>query len=136
MNSINGNTVIANPPSDFLYYLTAESFPGCSSKDSISVVVKDCEQELIAPNVFTPNGDNVNDLFFLKVKGAKNFNIHIYNRWGQLLYESTDTKAPWNGKMKSINQNAPDGTYYYIADVEFENNSKTQTFQGFFQLIR
>jgi len=66
-----------------------------------------CE-EYIIPNVFTPNNDNYNDLFKIVYNGDQEYRLLIYNRWGQLMFESNEKEYLWNGK------NAPDGTYFYI----------------------
>ena len=60
------------------------------------------------PNVFTPNGDNNNDLFEWKIEGIEEFNIKIYNRWGTKVFETEDLEQFWDGGKE------PDGTYYYV----------------------
>ena len=67
------------------------------------------------PNVFTPNGDNVNDLFFLKASNLETITIHIYDRWGHIVYisESEHGNIEWDGKYQSGKQ-AADGTYFYL----------------------
>ena len=61
------------------------------------------------PNVFTPNGDGINDEFYLEgIEGLIDFNCQIYNRWGTLVYEWNDPFKGWDGS------DAPDGTYFYI----------------------
>lgn len=64
--------------------------------------------EGIVPNVFTPNGDGMNDeLVFVGVDGTKNFSVKIYNRWGVLVYEETDATAHWDGGGHNF------GVYFY-----------------------
>ncbi len=69
------------------------------------------------PNTFTPNGDAHNDLFvpfpFCFIERVE---MEIYNRWGQVVYETTDPHINWDGKNKS-GEDLPDGTYYYISKV-------------------
>jgi len=70
------------------------------------------------PNVFTPNGDKKNDFFELKdppVKYDCGFNIKIYNRWGELMYEHSDPAFKWDGTNKSGSKTA-EGVYYYIIE--------------------
>lgn len=66
-----------------------------------------CEIEI--PNIFTPNGDNFNELFFIKgLESFPNTRVEIYNRWGNLIYETDNYKNDWRAT------DAPDGVYYYI----------------------
>ncbi len=69
------------------------------------------------PNVFTPNGDGLNDYFQVKALSLKLFSGKIINRWGKVVYEWTDPRIlekGWNGKLMNDGQDAPAGTYYYI----------------------
>lgn len=81
----------------------------------------------IFPNVFTPNDDGVNDLFKLSVCSVLNFSI--YNRWGNLVYQTDDIALGWNGKTKQ-EKDCPSGVYYYLV------TTKDKTYKGFVQLIR
>jgi len=66
------------------------------------------------PNSFTPNFDGINDIFFPKGENYTDLEILIYNRWGQLIFQSNDPNG-WDGTY-SVNSNylAPDGVYCYI----------------------
>jgi len=75
--------------------------------------------ELVIPNVFTPNGDGVNDMYFVTSKGLIDFNITIVNRWGNVVFESNDTQGGWDGTANGVK--CTDGTYFYIL------NAKSQT---------
>lgn len=63
------------------------------------------------PSAFTPNNDGINDTFGVKGEGIKNFHIYIYNRWGELLFESTNPKQQWDGSFKG--RKSEQGTYVY-----------------------
>jgi gliding motility-associated-like protein len=67
------------------------------------------------PNAFSPNSDGVNEEFFGvgSMEGARDFHFSIWNRWGELLFESTDPTASggWNGKTQNVGKDAPAGTY-------------------------
>jgi gliding motility-associated-like protein len=71
------------------------------------------------PNVFTPNGDGINDLFtpLEPYRYVKDIDINIYNRWGQLMFHTTDPNINWNGKVNNTGGDCPDGVYYYICVV-------------------
>ena len=90
------------------------------------VVLEKVEQKVIIPNIITPNGDNINDLFRLNFKYE---NVIIYNRWGQQIFKSINNEPYWDGRTAS-GKKAPVGTYYYII------TSKDCTYKGFVQVIR
>lgn len=70
------------------------------------------------PNVFSPNSDGTNDLFVpFPYRGVKEIDLHIYNRWGQLVFTSTDPDIEWPGTYKNAGEPVPDGVYYYTCDV-------------------
>jgi gliding motility-associated-like protein len=104
--------------------LIVKSDKGCLDT---TVVYIDVQYPIVAPNIITPNGDNINE--FLEFKNLlyfKNNKLWIYNRWGTLLYQSDDYKNNWTGKEYS------DGTYYYILEVP----DKKKTFKGFFTSLK
>ncbi len=75
----------------------------------------DIPSELAIPNVFTPNGDGANDVFFLKSTNLQEINILIFDRWGHKVYEliSETGNIAWDGKNQAGKEVA-DGTYFYI----------------------
>ena len=68
------------------------------------------------PNVFTPNNDNINDVFSLKSRGIKTLDCKIFNRWGELIYEMINVKDTWSGFSLS-GLEASDGIYFYIINA-------------------
>ncbi len=97
------------------------------------------------PNVFTPNGDGVNDYFQVKALSLKLFSGKILNRWGRVVFEWTDPKVlekGWNGQYQNDGQPAPTGTYYYIIsatgydDKVYKGKSNDKVYYGFLTLIR
>lgn len=56
--------------------------------------------EIWAPNAFTPNGDEVNDVFQVSGTGIKKYSIMIFDRWGELLFQSDNILNSWDGKSK------------------------------------
>jgi gliding motility-associated-like protein len=70
------------------------------------------------PNVFTPNGDELNDLFVpFPYTSVEKIDIQIVNRWGNLIFTTQDPQIKWDGKMQGTNQPVADGVYYYVCDV-------------------
>ncbi len=122
-------------PADVVNVYTVSGVTGvCIDQDEVIVTVADCGWELEMPNVFTPNGDNQNDLFI----PVQQLNItvkqfRIFNRWGNALYESDAPNISWNGKAQSGTQ-ATNGTYFYTLTF-LDGSQKEQNIQGFFNLI-
>jgi gliding motility-associated-like protein len=85
-----------------------------------------------APNVFTPNGDNENDLFELDHQNAVEIELVVLNRWGNVMYESTGANPTWDGKVNGTV--APDGTYFYKYVARGPGGDEI-TGHGFVQLI-
>ncbi len=103
--------LIFPPPGENLYILEARNEIGCRAFDSILVNVL-IPEELRVPNAFTPNGDGINDLFYLpNLHYYRLLSIEIYNRWGEMVYYSTDNKG-WDGRYAGMRQAA--GTYIYV----------------------
>ncbi|MCH7535307.1 MAG: gliding motility-associated C-terminal domain-containing protein, partial [Bacteroidetes bacterium] len=92
--------------------LTASQGGNCPKTDS-TVVTISCEDTLSAPDIFTPNGDEVNDRFMVKHKGINNIKGMIFNRWGEKLYQWAGVETGWDGRTIAGEQ-VPDGVYYYL----------------------
>jgi gliding motility-associated-like protein len=99
------------------YAVTAVDSFGNESAKSAKICVDNCpEYEL--PNVITVNGDGINDFFKpIKNKFIKDIDLKIYNRWGNLVFETTDPAIMWDGKTTQMKQPATEGTYFYVCTV-------------------
>jgi gliding motility-associated-like protein len=71
------------------------------------------EPTMFIPNAFTPDGNGINDIFIPKMFGVREFNMTIYNRWGDLIFISNDVEMGWNGKVNGIGETVKDDTYIY-----------------------
>jgi gliding motility-associated-like protein len=70
------------------------------------------------PNVITPNGDALNDLLVpIENRFVQDIDLKIFNRWGGLVYETTDASIQWNGKHRDSGELLTAGTYYYVIQV-------------------
>jgi gliding motility-associated-like protein len=94
----------------YLVALTVLDDSGCLIKASQEIQVLDYFLEI--PNVFTPNGDELNDSFFPKFRFVRNLQLQVMNLWGELIYRSHGQKDPgWDGLVSG--QKAPEGVYVY-----------------------
>lgn len=106
------------------------NLPQCADTFSLQIVVYDSLMVQI-PNVFTPNNDGVNDVFSIKVEGAKEIKCTIINRWGNriLNYEQEISNSPttihlWDGHATS-GEKVADGVYYYVIELtDIQDNIK------------
>jgi len=90
---------------------------GCSVSDSFLVDIKNCECQISIPNTFTPNSDGINDIFSPVFGCSVNkYRIYIFNRWGDIVFNSKDLNVYWDGKYGS--SYAPYGIYSYRIDYE------------------
>jgi gliding motility-associated-like protein len=110
-------------------------FDPCISTYSFVITVE-LPSELIIPNVFTPNGDGVNDAFFLRTTNLTEINCIIFDRWGVKMFDCTTDKGniEWDGKNLS-NKDVPDGTYFYMIKAKGKDE-KEYDYQGTISLFR
>lgn len=105
----------------FTVCLTANNTFNCDSVYCLDLEV--VKGQVHIPTAFSPNADNENDRFFLKGKGVVNMELRIYNRWGELVYESDDLKEimdpnrGWNGTYKGKLQEMDVYVYYVRYDL-------------------
>lgn len=102
----------------------------CSSSDEVMIELMNCEALLEIPNVFTPNNDGVNDLFMpVSIDGVITMNTTIFNRWGNVIYETDNLMIEWDGK--DLNE----GTYTWLIKYTDMNGEMFEQ-HGFVTLTR
>ena len=87
------------------------------------------EANISVPNIFSPNGDGVNELFFITSAGLKELNVDIYDRWGLKVGEINGVNGFWDGAGNS------EGTYYYILKATGYDDSKYEK-RGYLMLVK
>jgi gliding motility-associated-like protein len=123
---------IASPPVNTRYFVTSWTEAGCIAKDSIDVIVRD-ETNLGLPNAFTP-GSAPNDLLRLNKNGIAVLKLFkVFNRWGAVIFETTNIDEGWDGTFNGKPQ--PMGVYVYMIDAT-TSTGKRFTKQGNVTLIR
>ena len=108
--------------------LVSNGNPLCNDTTSLFIYV-DITPFIEIPNVFSPNGDGLNEFFSIKYKGYKNLNMIIFNRWGNKLFETSNPGAGWDGT------GASEGTYYYIVTGTGSDNKNFEA-KGYLTLVR
>jgi len=102
----------------------------CTSTDTIEISM-DCD--LFIPNAFSPNGDGINDEFKVMQTEIQQFIMQIYDRWGELVYETNNPNSGWDGKFNEMNCNIGAYVYYIKATLA---DSKTIERKGNVTLLR
>jgi len=109
----------------------------CATTTTLEIVVNSCtviiEPEVIIPTVFSPNVDGHNDQFTISGTGIVTIQYSIFNRWGELLFESNQLNEGWNGRTNSGTE-VPEGTYFYVATVTTTEGEESH--HGSITLIR
>ena len=99
----------------------------CSFSDTI-FIAEECPTLIYIPDAFTPNNDGHNDLFQIIANNIKEFDLVIFDRWGEKVFHTTDPQQGWDGTYNS--SNCVDGVYYYqflMKDSHGKAHGKTGT---------
>jgi len=116
-----------------IYWVTIK-IEGCDVTDSVFVNVENCDCPVFTPNTFSPNNDNVNDEFSaISSCGLLDFSMLIYNRWGELIFQTNDQYSSWDGKVDG--EDAPTGVYAYLIQYKSGDGERKNTY-GDVTLIR
>jgi gliding motility-associated-like protein len=113
------------------YHITVTK-NSCQASDTIQVLLGDCD--VYIPTAFTPNNDNLNETFGVVDNTAlQYFNLQIYNKWGQIIFNSKDVTQKWDGTFKG--KKMPNGPYVWMLNY---TNIRGRKFyeQGTVMLIR
>jgi gliding motility-associated-like protein len=105
------------------YWVRVTNGNGCVSSDTISInVVTNCV-DIYFPTVFSPNNDGLNDNFgpIGNLNAVSNYKLSVYNRWGNLVFSSTDPRKRWNGEWNG--ELTADAAYTWFASYIFEGSA-------------
>lgn len=126
----------------------ADTLSGCSDYDTLSVVV---DPQIEFYNSFTPNDDGSNDVWTITMQAIPEYELVIYNRWGEPMYKATEEDvvpcevhprtrkracAFWDGTNMRNGRDAPAGTYYYVFKYRFKGDDELKTVNGSITLLR
>ncbi len=117
---------------EFKVILTVTNIAGCVDRHEDVVTIN----PFYIPNAFTPNGDGINDQFYYSgyEMDIADYNMRIFNRWGQLVFLGENSNDNWNGVTMDGND-APQGTYVYRLEIK-TRSGKDYTFNGQVNLVR
>jgi gliding motility-associated-like protein len=128
-----GDFIILNIPADINFYVQRTNGTCASTISKVNIKVVD-KSFFVIPGAFTPNGDGVNDYLAAKVIGYINLNyFKIYNKWGELVFETHQLNKGWDGSYKNKLQNQ--GSFVWIAEGT-DINGKIVSGKGISILIR
>ncbi|MBI3501904.1 MAG: gliding motility-associated C-terminal domain-containing protein [Bacteroidetes bacterium] len=130
-NNTTNNSILVSASG--VYSLLVSDANGCRIADSIKVGVIDCDPKPV--NVFSPNGDGVNDRFTFAGRGFEKIHCEIFDRYGRMIYSWDTPDGSWDGTDKNTKRPVSDGTYYYVANV-IANDGNKIVLTGFVELIR
>jgi gliding motility-associated-like protein len=127
-NLVSGLTVGAN---EFVYTIVNGA---CSISESVVITYLSAESslckptEIFIPEGFSPDEDGVNDKFVIYGLNGKSVTLKVFNRWGNLVYESDNYQNNWDGVCTTgwilTGERLPEGTYYYLVQIEGESTTR------------
>ena len=136
LSNPNAAITAASPSKTTIYTVVVTDSFGCTKSDMVKITVEPiiCKEPLVfVPNAFTPNGDNLNDILYVRGEIIEKMLFRVYNRWGALVFESQDMLHGWDGTYKG--KEAPAGVYDYYLEVTCLNKTYYFT-KGNIQLLR
>lgn len=139
-NSSEENPTVTFPdgePGQYPVSLTVTDENGCQDTyETVVAVVSDVL--LYAPNAFTPDGDPHNDTWGVVMDGINvyDFNLVIYNRWGEPVWESNNKDARWDGTYAATGEFVPNDTYVWVIRTKDQINDKKYEFSGHVTVLR
>jgi len=111
----------------YLVTLMVQSQHGCTDTVSKNVIIKPT-YTLYIPNVFTPNGDGINDIFQAFGTNIIEYEMFIFNRWGEQLFYTQDYNLPWDGKVQTTGETYMQDVYVYKIIIRDLNGKRRQFF--------
>lgn len=88
------------------------------------------------PNAFSPNGDGTNDGFTAVGTGIGEYEMLIFDRWGNLIYKTNDINKPWDGRVKQKGEEVQEDVYVYKIRVTEFDSKKEHLFEGLVSVVK
>jgi len=125
-------TPVATPEQTTTYTLTVTN-NGCVATDEVTIVVTEL---IVAPNTFTPNGDDVNDFWHIaRIENFPSCRVTVFDRWGQKVFNSTGytNENAWDGTY--LGRPLPAAAYYYVIELNGANTKEADSYYGWVAII-
>lgn len=119
------------PEEDTWYSLFTIDEHGCVNKDSVLIEVF---HPVFVPNAFTPDNDGINDVFMPVSGKLRNFEMHIHNRWGELIFTTDEISKPWDGSVRGSDHYVQIGVYIWT--VWYDAREGRKMLQGHVTVVR
>ena len=122
----------------YVIYLIASSPQGCADTAMQEITLKE-QNTFFVPNAFTPDGDGINEQFMPILDGNLNFDKYhfiVFNRWGEIIYESSVPGVGWDGTDLSGSDFIQDGVYIWLLELQYANEVEISQYRGHVTLIR
>lgn len=132
---IDPTNTFPDAPGTYQVCLEITSLQGCMDTICKEIEIHDVPY-LYVPNAFTPNGDGYNDVFkpVLSQTAFENYEFMIFNRWGDLIYSTTEINDGWDGRHN--NSDATDDVYVWRIKLKEQDNIEIKSYVGHFNLVR
>ncbi len=135
----NATQTISSPEQTITYHITITDFDAggfCAKSDSVTIFVFEAfcgKPNIFVPNAFSPNGDGENDVLYVRGGNITDLTLAIYDRWGNVVFETTDQTMGWDGTYKD--DLAEPAVFVYHLDVRC-GDGQTFTDKGNITLLR
>lgn len=120
---------IASPATTTTYTVTIVDSAGCPKSATVTIYVRSMKcnpADVFVPNTFTPNGDGNNDILFVRGNEITDLYFAVFNRWGELVFETTELTKGWNGMYKGMKMDPAVFAWYLRAKCFNGNELKKQ----------
>lgn len=125
---------VARPIETTTYTVQITDIDGCVGSATTEIKVLKDQYSVFVPTAFSPNGDNLNDVLFIRSPKLEALEFRVFDRWGQELFYTNDPTVGWDGKNKQ-GIAADAGVYVYYAQVDLLNGT-SRTLKGNVTLLR
>jgi len=116
-----------------VYWLEGIDMYGCINTDSVIVYTR--TPQTWVPTSFSPNGDGVNDVFYVRVRGVETFEFKIFSRSGELVFSTDNPEVGWDGTRNGTDYDLPQGAYVFYYEANFSDGTK-ETIKDVINLVR
>jgi gliding motility-associated-like protein len=131
LTCVNCASTVATPNRETVYTVTITDQNGCQSTDIVTILY---DITIYVPNTFTPDQDEFNQSFYAYGGNIREFHMMIFNRWGELIFETYDMKIGWDGTYNG--RVVQSGTYTWIIECRDAYTDKKYTFNGNLNLLK